>query len=183
MIFEKYLLPDKLFDSFRDITPEALLGLGIRHIFADIDNTLATYDDPTPPPEVTEWVESMRGAGISFACVSNNNAARVSGFCAPLGCRFYAKAGKPGTGALRRAMEDAGAEPGNSLCLGDQLLTDCAAGKRLGMTVFIVPPIRDKTTLFWRIKRGIEKPYMKKFAALRMKQGEAETKQTKAKTK
>ena len=146
-----------------------------------------------------EAAARLRDAGLAVSCLSSgarmsapdvaarakslDAMRRYADLCAPLGCRFYAKAGKPGTGALRRAMEDAGAEPGNSLCLGDQLLTDCAAGRRLGMTVFIVPPIRDKTTLFWRIKRGIEKPYMKKFAALRMKQGEAEIKQTKANTK
>ena len=61
-------------------------------------------------------------------------------------------------------MREAGAKAEESLLLGDQLLTDGAAGKRCGMTVFIVPPIKDKTTLFWRIKRRIERPYMEKFA-------------------
>ena len=41
-----------------------------------------------------------------------------------------------------------------------------------GMTVFIVPPIKDKTTLFWRIKRRIERPYMEKFARSRRTRGE-----------
>ena len=43
------------------------------------------------------------------------------------------------------------------------LLTDCIAGKRVGMLVFIVPPIKDKTNVFWKTKRAIERPYLKKY--------------------
>ncbi|MBR4896009.1 MAG: hypothetical protein IKZ41_06250 [Clostridia bacterium] len=51
----------------------------------------------------------------------------------------------------------------DSLLLGDKLLTDCAAGRRAGMRVIIVPPIKDKTTLFFRAKRWIERPYVRKY--------------------
>ena len=49
------------------------------------------------------------------------------------------------------------------MLLGDQLLTDCAAAKRFGIKALIVPPIKDKTNLFFRTKRLIEKPYVAKF--------------------
>ena len=163
MIFERWLMPDEMLPTFREVTPEKLAALGIRFIFSDIDNTLATYDDPEPPPDVVRWCRSLAEAGISVVFVSNNNAARVEGFRRPLGLPGYAKAGKPKLGVLRRAMEDAGAGAEESLLLGDQLLTDCAAGKRAGMRVIIVPPIKDKTTLFFRAKRRIEAPYVRKF--------------------
>ncbi|MBQ4194340.1 MAG: HAD-IIIA family hydrolase, partial [Clostridia bacterium] len=136
---------------------------GIRFIFSDIDNTLATYDDPEPPADVTAWIRETEEAGIRVIFVSNNDAERVTRFAAPLGCPAYPKARKPLLGVLGRAMKDAGAAPGESLLLGDQLLTDCAAGRRAGMRVFIVPPIKDKTTLFFRAKRLIERPYVRKY--------------------
>ena len=51
MIFEHWLLPDEMLPTFRDVTPEKLRETGIRFIFSDIDNTLATYDDPEPPAD------------------------------------------------------------------------------------------------------------------------------------
>ena len=164
MILARWLLPDEVFPDFRKVTPELLRDRGIRFIFSDIDNTLATYDDPVPPPDVLAWCRAMEEAGIRVAFVSNNDRERVEGFNADLGCPAYWKAAKPLLRTLRRAMRETGASPGESLLLGDQLLTDAAAGKRAGMTVFVVPPIKDRTTLFWRIKRRIERPYMREFA-------------------
>lgn len=163
MILEKTLLPDEMYQTFRDVTPEHLLSLGIRYIFSDIDNTLATYDDPTPPDDVVEWCKKMNDAGIKIAFVSNNNEERVSLFNRELGYVAYSKAAKPLTGKLEQAMADLGAAKENSVLLGDQLLTDAAAGNRAGMHVIIVPPIKDKTSAFFRFKRWLEKPYVKKF--------------------
>ena len=153
MIFEKTLLPDEMYPTFRDVTPEHLAALGIKYIFSDIDNTLATYDDPTPPEQVVEWCKKMNEAGIKIAFVSNNNRERVELFNRDFGYVAYAKAAKPLTKKLRLAMADLGATAENSLLLGDQLLTDAAAGNRAGMHVIIVPPIKDKTSLFFRFKR------------------------------
>ncbi len=163
MILEKTLLPNEMYPTFRDVTPEHLLSLGIKYIFSDIDNTLATYDDPTPPEDVKEWCRGMNDAGIQIAFVSNNNEERVSLFNRDFGYVAYSKAGKPLTGKLKRAMADLGATAESSVLLGDQLLTDAAAGNRAGMYVIIVPPIKDKTSAFFRFKRWIEKPYVKKF--------------------
>ena len=166
MIFEKLLLPDRVFPTFRDVTPELLNERGIRFIFSDIDNTLATYDDPTPPENVRTWCRNMTENGVRVSFVSNNDAARVALFNRELGYIAYAKARKPLIRTLKKAMAEAGASGENSLLLGDQLLTDCAAGKRAGMTVFIVPPIKDKTSAFFRFKRWLEVPYMKKYCRL-----------------
>jgi len=171
MILEKWLMPDEVFPDFTAVTPELLGARGIRFIFSDIDNTLATYDDPTPPEGTERWCRAMERAGIAVIFVSNNSRERAEGFAKPLGYRVDGKARKPLVRVLKRAMREAGARAEESLLLGDQLLTDAAAGRRCGMTVFVVPPIRDKTTLFWRIKRRIEKPYMEKFARERNRAG------------
>ena len=163
MIFEHLLLPDEMLPTFEDVTPEHLSSLGIKYIFSDIDNTLATYDDATPPENVTRWLDSMKNGGITVAFVSNNSEERVSLFNKDLGLTAFSKAQKPLIGKLTAAMHDLGAIPENSLLLGDQLLTDAAAGRRAGMYVIIVPPIKDKKTLFFRFKRWLEVPYVKKF--------------------
>ena len=167
MLFEKTLMPDEMYDRFDLVTPEHLKSLGIKYIFSDIDNTLATYDDPTPPENVLNWIKLMNENGIKIAFVSNNKEERVSLFNRELGFVAYSKAHKPLTGKLKQAMRDFGATRENSLLLGDQLLTDCAAGNRAGMYVIIVPPIKDVLTPFFKFKRKLEIPYIEKFKKTR----------------
>jgi len=163
MILEKLLMPDAMFATFDEVTPDYLAAHGIRYIFSDIDNTLVTYDDPEPTEKVLAWLDSMEKAGIKVAFVSNNEEERVTRFNASLGYVARYKAHKPLLGKLRSAMHELGATPAESVLLGDQLLTDAAAGNRAKMYVIIVPPIKDVLTPFFRAKRQIEIPYINKF--------------------
>ncbi len=169
MILEKLLMPDEVYSSFEELTPEHMKELGKKYIFSDIDNTLATYDDMYPPENVKKWCAHMAENGIKVAFVSNNNLERVEKFNSHFGYAAYSKAGKPKTGKLKLAMAEYGASVDESVLLGDQLLTDAACANRAGMYCIIVPPIKDKKTLFFRFKRLIEKPYMKKFMGQRDK--------------
>ena len=165
MLFEKYLVPDLVLSSFRDLTPALLAERGIRNILSDIDNTLVTYDDAEPTPDVLAFFAMLAEHGIKIGFLSNNHADRVDRFNRGLGYVAIADAGKPGIKAAKDAMERMGAEPENTLFLGDQLLTDAACAKQLGLYTVIVPPIKDRTDLFNRSKRLIEKPYMKIYHA------------------
>ena len=169
MIFEKYIIPGIMLDTFRDVTPEFLAERGIKHLISDIDNTLVTYDDPVPTPEVSDWFNSMAAAGVKIAFVSNNGKKRVDLFNRDLGFVTYAKAGKPKTKYIAAAMRDMGATVADTALLGDQLLTDAAAGARAGLLSIIVPPIKDKKSLFFRFKRLLERPYIKKYKKLHAK--------------
>ena len=157
------LMPDYMFRTFDEITPEFLTGLGVRAILADIDNTLAPYEQPEPDERIRGWIASLADAGISIALVSNNGQERVERFNRSLGVPAYWKSGKPFKKNLVRAMNDLGGTPDTTVMLGDQLLTDALAGHNLGVKCLIVPPIRDKKNAFFRFKRWLEKPTVKKF--------------------
>lgn len=163
MLFERYLMPDLFTDHFYNVTPDMLAKSGIRGVICDIDNTLATYEQPDPPADVAAWCASMREAGIGIAFVSNNDEERVTRFNRDFDFPAYANSGKPFGKNLRRAMADMGTDITTTAMLGDQLLTDALAGKLLGLFVVIVPPIADKKTLFFRFKRWLEKPYMNEY--------------------
>ncbi len=169
MLFEKYLLPDKTFAAFDRVTPEFLREQGITVLVCDIDNTLATYEQPDPPPAVVEWIGKLGEAGIAVAFVSNNDGSRIRRFNRDLGCVGFANAKKPSPKMILAAVEACGGTPETAALLGDQLLTDVCAAKRAGMRAFLVPPIKDKTTLFFKAKRLIEKPYLKKYNKLHIK--------------
>ena len=169
MLFEKYLIPDMMPGHFYDVTPEIVKSYGAKALICDIDNTLVTYDDPEPTEKVLEWIKNMNENGIIVSFVSNNDWARVKLFNKNLGFVAYAKSGKPGIKNLKAAVADLGIDKNEAVLLGDQLLTDCAAAKRFGIKAIIVPPIKDKTTLFFKTKRLIEVPYVKKFRKMNAK--------------
>lgn len=171
MIFENYLLPDLVLPSFRDVTPALLKEHGIRFILSDIDNTLVTYGDAVPTPDVLDFFAMLAENGVTIGFLSNNHADRVETFNRNLGYVAVPDAGKPGIRKAKEAMAKMGAVPENTLFLGDQLLTDAACAKQLGLFTVIVPPIKDRTDLFNKSKRVIEIPYMRKYQKFHAKKG------------
>ncbi|MBQ8524325.1 MAG: YqeG family HAD IIIA-type phosphatase [Clostridia bacterium] len=169
MFLEKYIMPKMMMDSYRDVTPELLCDLGIKLLICDIDNTLVTYDDPEPTDELRVWFRDMNDAGITVAFVSNNHEERVTKFNESLGYIAHYDSGKPKIGKILETIKSAGATVKTTALLGDQLLTDACAANRAGIYPIIVPPIKDKTNLFFKSKRLIEKPYVKKFKRLHAK--------------
>ena len=166
-----YLLtPDYLFDRFDQVTPEFLSSLGIRGLLIDIDNTLAPYEQPEPDDRIRDWLASLEAAGIRSALISNNHPPRVEQFNATLGLPAYPDSGKPGSKYLLEAMREMGVTPEETAGLGDQLLTDTLAAHRLDLLSIIVPPIKDKKTLFFRFKRLLEKPFLRRYRRLKKKE-------------
>ncbi len=165
-----YLLtPDYIFQTFDEITPDFLLSLGIRALLIDIDNTLAPYEQPEPDDRIRSWFASLEQNGIKASLISNNHAPRVELFNRTLGLPAYPDSGKPGSKSLIAAMKEMGSSPENTAGLGDQLLTDTLAVHRLDMLSIIVPPIKDKTTPFFKFKRWLEKPFLKRYRKIHTK--------------
>ena len=46
------------------------------------------------------------------------------------------------------------------MAIGDQIFTDIASAKRIGMKAVLVKPINDKKTAFFIFKRIMEKPFL-----------------------
>lgn len=159
-----YLTPDRLLASYQDLSPAYLKERGINVLIMDIDNTLAPYEQPEPDEAIKAWISDMQTAGIGLAFVSNNNWERVELFNGEIGIPAFAKSGKPFGKTLRRVIKLYGSDAQHTAMLGDQLLTDVFAGKHIGATALLVPPIKDKTTAFWRIKRALERPMIRKYA-------------------
>ena len=159
-----------MFENYLYVRPEFLTSLGIRALLIDIDNTLAPYEQDLPDENIINWFAQMKEAGISCALISNNDAPRVELFDSLLSLPAYAKSGKPCKKTLIRAMREMGVDASVTAGLGDQLLTDTLAVHKLGMISIIVPPIKDKLTPFFKFKRRLERPFMKKYYKRKAKQ-------------
>ena len=128
-----WLLPDYIFPTYRSVTPEFLKSIGVKALLIDIDNTLAPYEMPDPDVNIITWFGDLLSNGISATLVSNNDRERVERFNKDLGLPAYYKSGKPFSKNLKKAMESMGSDRTNTAMLGDQLLTDAAAGKHIGI--------------------------------------------------
>ena len=162
-MLSRYFIPDYMFEHYYDVTPEFLSAIGVRALLIDIDNTLAPYEQPTPDDRHRAWFALLDAAGIQCALISNNHRERVDEFNATLGREAYWHSGKPFGKTFKKVMRGWGLPREQVAVLGDQLLTDALAGKALGLTVLIVPPIRDKKTAFVRFKRYLERPYIRAY--------------------
>ena len=156
-------LPDFMFDRFDEITPAFLREQGIHFLLIDIDNTLAPYEEPTPNDRVKAWFAALAEANIRAVLVSNNHEERVTLFNAELELPAFANCHKPSTKQLRKIMAQFGAKVEETSALGDQIFTDVWGAKQIGARAILVPPIRDKKTLFFRTKRLLEKPFLRMY--------------------
>ena len=161
-----WFVPDHAFATYREISPEFLSGIGIKALLIDIDNTLAPYEQDLPDEHILAWFDALDKNGIKATLVSNNGRERVELFNSRLGLPAYFKSGKPFAKNLKKAMQNMGSDATNTAMLGDQVLTDVVAGKHIGLRAIIVPPIKDRTSAFFRFKRALEvhaiKRYVKK---------------------
>ena len=159
-VFRKFR-PDFTFNSYNEVTAQFLRENGINVLLIDIDNTLAPYEQEISDEAHAEWFDKLRKAGIRVALISNNKRERVERFNRSLKLPAYPESGKPRRKYMRAALAELNADVSESAILGDQLFTDAYAGKRLGMRAIIVPPIRDKKTPFFRVKRALERGIMR----------------------
>ena len=167
--------PKYLFKDIYEITPEFFVSRGIRLVLTDIDNTLVTYDDAFPTPELKKWFKTMSDAGVEFAFVSNNRTKRVKKFCEPLGFTYVCNAGKPFTWKMKKLLKEKGVDKENAAMIGDQVLTDSLAAAFLGIISINVPPIKARTDAFFRLKRKLEVPFMRAYWAKHPEQSELRT--------
>ncbi len=161
-MFECFL-PDFYFEKFDDVTPDFLREQNISCLLCDVDNTLAPYEEPVPNARVRAWISLMRENGIKVVLVSNNHADRIELFNRELGLAAYPDCHKPSGKRLRAIAEAEGVSLSQTAAFGDQIFTDVWGGKMIGIRAVLVPPIKDKKTLFFRAKRLLEKPFLKRF--------------------
>ena len=156
-------VPEYRFNTFDEASVEFLQSLGVKGIILDIDNTLEPYENLDPGEGVKAWLFSLKEAGISAAFVSNTGRERVERFNKEFGFPAYYKAKKPFKKNLLNAMRDMNTTRENTILMGDQVFTDVLAAHNAGIPAILLPPIKDKTDLFTRFKRLLEKPILRKY--------------------
>ena len=154
------LIPNRLFASYEEVTPDYLRRRGITLLLSDLDFTLAPKSVRRPDARLRAWIADLAAAGIAVMIVSNNRSGtRVTEFCADLGIPYQGHSGKPSTRGLEAAMERAGTDRSHTAMLGDKLLTDMLAANRCGVLALMVEPLGGAVTPWQKVLHALQAPF------------------------
>lgn len=155
MLLERFY-PHHEADSAYEIDYERLYREGFRGIIFDIDNTLVPHGAPADA-RAAALFESLKKIGFRIMLLSNNKEPRVKMFNDVVKVSYIYKAGKPGIAGYKKAMEQMGTRPDNTMFVGDQLFTDVWGAKKAGIETWLVKPIHPKEEIQIVLKRRLEK--------------------------
>ena len=155
--------PDYYFAEAFSVSPSFLLSRGIGVLILDIDNTLVTYADAYPTEAVTKWINAMKQGGVRLAIASNNHGKRVDTFAESLDVFTVSDSNKPSRKAVDVICRRFSITPDKAAVIGDQIFTDVLCANRAGAVAILVKPLPYRENLFFKFKRLLEKPIIKKF--------------------
>ncbi len=155
-----HLIPDFVFDSIYEITPEFFREHGLRGMLVDLDGTMASSRTPLPPETVRPWLDGLQAAGIRVLVLSNNKESRVKRFCEPLAVPYLYRAVKPLGIGFRRGARALGLPMEQIAVVGDQIYTDTFGGNRAGAVTCFIRSINRGD--FWiGVRHQLEKPFIR----------------------
>jgi len=158
-----YFTPDIIYNNVYDIDFDLLKKKNIRGLIFDIDNTLVSYKQEKPTENVVELMNKLLKSGFYISFVSNNSKERVDIFNYEFKFFSYPKAGKPSVKFIKEALKSMNLTNKESALVGDQLFTDITAAKRAKITAILVTPIEPVETMFFKFKRFMEKPFIRRY--------------------
>lgn len=122
--YNKYF-PTKYFDNISEITPEQLIGNGIKGIILDLDNTIIDKKG-IEVPNFDIWKDEILESGIKIVVVTNNFLKkRIEKITNKYNLEYILFARKPNTKSLVKAKEIMGIEKNENVAvIGDQVFTD-----------------------------------------------------------
>ena len=164
-----YFLPDIIYENVYEIDFDSLREKNIKGLIFDIDNTLVSYKQEKPTENVNALMAQLKSDGFIICFVSNNNKQRVDIFNGEFKYFSFPDAKKPFIRYIKEALKAMEISKENAVLIGDQLFTDVAAAKRAKITAILVTPIEPVETLFFRFKRLMEKPFIKRYYRRRKK--------------
>ena len=156
-------VPDYIFEKTENITVEFLKEKEISTLALDVDNTLTTHGSMDVSASMHEWLSTMQMAGINIMIVSNNKFERVSPLAENLNLPYFSFSIKPLPNVFRKVCKYFNIDKKNLAVVGDQIFTDAIGGNLFGVLTIMVEPIRNEGTLYFKTKRALEKPFVKKY--------------------
>lgn len=148
------LCPCQACDTIYDIDLGDLKAKGKSLILLDVDNTILPWRSEEIPPELVEWVDAIKKAGMRLCILSNTRRpARLKRIAAKLEIDFIRDKFKPSRRMYEMALIRFKATREEAVMVGDQLFTDVLGANRTGIDAIWVKPIASKEFAGTKISR------------------------------
>ena len=137
----KQFMPSEFHHSFFEIDFQRLYEDGYRLIITDLDNTLISYSESLPTPQIIEKITELKSIGFEIVLLSNNHQPRLDTFCRDIDVTGYANARKPLKIGIQKAFKSIpNADKSTTLLIGYQLMTDVWSANRYNVYSILVNP-------------------------------------------
>lgn len=153
MIFK----PTWFIKTYQEITPAFLEKANIATIFADLDNTLVAWDEPTASQALKKWVAQLKKMNIQLILISNNQLQRIATVAEELQVAYVYPGLKPLHKGFKMALQEAQCSKGQIVMVGDQVLTDILGASTFGVRTILVKPLKASDAFKTKINRFFEK--------------------------
>ncbi|MBN3490588.1 YqeG family HAD IIIA-type phosphatase [Acholeplasma equirhinis] len=161
MAIYKKCIPDLYIKSIYEINYDDLLKQGKKALLFDLDNTIIDYHQTKLTVEASEFLQKIE-KDFKVLVISNSHEKRVKDAVGHQ-FKYVSFAKKPLKFGFKKALKMLDVKPEEVVMIGDQLMTDCFGGKRLGfMTILIEAVKRDTDKIWTRINRKIESYFLNK---------------------
>ena len=131
--------------SIISIEHSLIISKEIKFLLIDVDGTLIPRTDSIIHSLVKEWVIEAKKY-FKIHLVSNNpSRKRIKHIAKQLDLSFTFRAGKPGTRAILKYINEINAKVEEVAIIGDRIFTDVLAGNRIGIYTILVNPIDSNT--------------------------------------
>lgn len=125
----------------------------IKVVLSDLDNTLDSYKVLIPSPRVVELKNKLNEQNIELVIISNNKEKRIKPYANSLGVKYLYSSGKPFGRKINAFIQKNNYRKEDILMVGDQLMTDVIASKRVNVKMLLTEPIVKEDQPCTRINR------------------------------
>ncbi|MGO8747246.1 MAG: YqeG family HAD IIIA-type phosphatase [Thermoguttaceae bacterium] len=158
----RIITPHLRIESVLELDLPRLRDMGLDSLMLDVDCTLKSYGATDLRPEILEWLDRLRGAGIGLCLLSNGRGGRIGALAERLKLPWVSVALKPLPFRCLAGLRRLGFDRKRTAVVGDQVFADVMAGRLAGLTTILVRPIQpEEEPWFARMKRPLERVLMK----------------------
>lgn len=147
--------------SIYDIDVEFFKKMGVEILLIDLDNTLDSYRLYHPTEKARRLMNELQENNIKPVIVSNNRGKRVSTYANDLDVEFLNSCRKPFPHKINAFIEKNGLDRNKLMLVGDQMMTDVAAGNRAGLRVVLTNKLVKEDQWTTHINRLFGRPIRK----------------------
>ena len=160
--------PDSYYPSIYKIDYQTLKKENIDTLLFDIDNTITKVDDLNIPKETTDLMENLKNQGFKILLFSNNHSQRANPVAQKLNLPLLADAGKPAKEAYDKALNMLNSNKGNTVAIGDQLLSDIVGAKKYGIKAILVDQLSKENNMQTGMAQKLQKYMVKKLSKYKL---------------